>query len=84
MHISEALYHFNKRNEALEKEKIDRSTLPKDKSHDHYWIEDERLYESYQTLRGLRFRFRLSVPNMPDSERCSDSMIKYIEKEYLS
>lgn len=57
--------------------------LLKDENHDHYWIEEEVLYESYKTIRGLRFRRLLSVPGMPDSELCTEEMLVYIEKEYL-
>lgn len=54
--------------------------ITKDRKHDHFWIEDGVLYESYQTIRGLRFREKLEVPNMPDCDRCTDEMIKEIEK----
>lgn len=57
--------------------------LVKDCHHDHYWIEDGQLYESYNTLRGLRWRPILSVPGMPDCDKCTEAMLIYIEKEYL-
>ena len=38
--------------------------LTKDKNHDHYWIEDDVLYESYRTIRGLRYRPVLEVFGM--------------------
>ena len=57
--------------------------LYKDHKHDHYWIENEQLFESYQTLRGLRYRHLMEVKGMPDSDECTDEMIIYIEKEYL-
>lgn len=57
--------------------------LWKDEKHDHFWIEDGELYESYQTIRGLRCRHRLSVNGMEPTERCTPEMLKYIEEEYL-
>lgn len=42
--------------------------LKQDKNHDHYWIADEVLYESYQTIRGLRYRKIMNVKNEPDNE----------------
>jgi len=53
------------------------------KNHDHFWIEGEMLYESYNTLRGLRFRESFEVPNMPDTEIVPDDMLKYIEAEFI-
>lgn len=36
--------------------------------HHHYWIENEILYQSYLTIRGLRYRVIQQVPGMPDTE----------------
>lgn len=58
--------------------------LYKDHKHDHYWINDGQLYESYQTIRGLRYRHLLEVKEMPDCDKCTSEMIIYIEKEYLN
>jgi len=60
-----------------------RTILCKDHNHDHYWIEDEELYESYNTIRGLRYRHIMTVRGMPDCDDCTGAMITYIEKEYL-
>lgn len=57
--------------------------LPKDEKHDHYWIDDNVLYESYRTIRGLRFRPVLEVYGMPNCEKCDQSILIYIEKEYM-
>jgi hypothetical protein len=57
--------------------------LWRDDKHDHFWIEDGELYESYRTLRGLRWRHRLSVPETSDSERCSEDEIAKIEASFL-
>lgn len=57
--------------------------IQKKHNHDHFWIEDGVLYESYNTIRGLRYMEILKVPNMPDEEKVSEECLKYIEKEYL-
>jgi len=53
-------------------------------NHDHLWIENETLYESYSTIRGLRYLELFKVKGMPDCKRCTESMINYIEKEYMN
>jgi hypothetical protein len=58
--------------------------LTKDKNHDHYWIDDDVLYESYRTIRGLRYRPVLEVFGMANCEKCSPEMIMQIEKQYIS
>ena len=58
--------------------------LSKDARHDHFWIADEMLFESYMTIRGLRYRFRMDVKGMPDAECVTEEMLIFIEKEYLS
>jgi hypothetical protein len=30
--------------------------ITKSHNHNHFWIEDNTVYESYNTLRGLRYR----------------------------
>jgi hypothetical protein len=50
-------------------------TLWKDQKHDHFWIADGILYESYKTIRGLRYRSRMAVPLMPDCEKCTNEML---------
>lgn len=57
--------------------------LWKDENHDHFWIEDGVLYESYNTLRGMRYRYRMSVPLMPDSDQLTCDDIFYIETHFL-
>lgn len=65
-------------------ESIEQKKLFKDTRHDHYWIEDGILFETYKTIRGLRFRDILEVPNLPDNDKCDDDCISYIEKEFLN
>lgn len=57
--------------------------LWRDERHSHFWIEDEELYESYNTIRGLRYRWRLTVNGLPDTDRCPDDMLLYIQAEFL-
>ena len=59
------------------------SAISKDKNHSHFWIEDEELYESYNTIRGLRYRHRFSVGGLVDTDKCSSVMMTYIGKEYV-
>jgi len=58
--------------------------ISRDRRHSHFWIKDGELFESYHTIRGLRYRHRLSVDNLPDTDKCWPDMIRYIEAEYLS
>tara|TARA_R110002126_G_scaffold39767_3_gene117637 strand:- start:722 stop:895 length:174 start_codon:yes stop_codon:yes gene_type:complete len=50
--------------------------------HSHFWIENGELYESYHTIRGLRYMYRFSVKGLPDTDKCSEAMLLYISKEY--
>lgn len=58
--------------------------IPKKHNHDHFWIEDNVLYESYNTIKGLRYLPIKEVHGMPDVEKCDESCIKYISKKYYS
>lgn len=60
-----------------------RTQLYRDRLHDHYWIDDGELFESYHTLRGMRYRFLLDVNGMPDCDNCPEEMIAEIEEKYL-
>mgnify|MGYP001578012456 CR=1 FL=1 len=60
----------------------EKPSIFKDDMHDHYWIEDEILFESYWTIRGLRFRSLLEVKGMKDNENCSEETIQEIAKKY--
>ena len=62
---------------------VKESKLTKRQRHSHFWIEDGVLYESYFTIRGRRYGFKLDVPGMPNEDRCSGECLNYIEKEYL-
>lgn len=58
--------------------------LTKSHNHAHFWIQNEQLFESYWTIRGLRWRFIIDVPAMVDEEECSEYCLEFIEKEYLN
>jgi hypothetical protein len=60
-----------------------KKTIHRDKNHSHYWIENGELFESYQTIRGLRFRHLIAV-DLPNNDKCDESIIRYIEAEYLN
>lgn len=55
----------------------------KSHNHDHFWIEDGTLFETYKTIRGLRWREKFEVKDMPDVERCTEECMKYIAETYL-
>ena len=57
--------------------------MVKNSSHSHYWIEDERLHESYNTLRGIRYIFVKDVPGLPNTDKCPEDMLLYIRKEFF-
>lgn len=57
--------------------------INKSHNHSHFWIEDEKLFESYKTIRGLRYRFITTVVGFPNCDKCSDETIKEIEASHL-
>jgi hypothetical protein len=61
-----------------------KNSITKSHNHDHFWIEDGILFETYKTIRGLRFRELKEVPGMPDEDKCSEECLKFIEKEYYN
>ena len=54
--------------------------LTKSHNHSHFWIEDCILYESYNTIRGKRYRHICNVL-YPDSERLTEEQIKSLPDE---
>jgi hypothetical protein len=52
-------------------------------NHSHFWIREGVLYESYHTLRGMRYMEVMEVHGMPDEDKCSDACLNYIRKEYI-
>jgi len=57
-------------------------SIPKRHNHDHFWVEDGVLFESYNTIRGMRYDAIKNVPVMPDLDICGCAAISYIAKEY--
>jgi hypothetical protein len=50
--------------------------IPRHPNHDHYWIQNGVLGESYQTIRGLRFRELAEVSEFKNNKNLSkDEMI---------
>lgn len=60
------------------------SLIPKKHNHHHYWIEGGILFESYKTIRGMRYMSIKEVPGMPDEDFCTKECLEYIAKEYYS
>ena len=57
--------------------------LTKSPNHDHFWTENKIVYESYITIRGLRFR-QIAVLDFfyPDHEILTEPMINYLNKRF--
>ncbi len=54
-------------------------TITKSRNHSHFWIHGCKLYESYKTIRGQRFREIIEVL-WPDSQILSDDDMITITK----
>lgn len=59
------------------------SKIIKSHNHSHFWIENEDLFESYKTLRGLRYRLVRKAIGFKDCDKCSDETIKKLETSHL-
>lgn len=57
-------------------------SLKKSHNHDHFWIEDGFLYESCNTIRGLRY-FKICEIDYPDTDCLNqvDSLVVYSQIE---
>lgn len=53
--------------------------LPKSRNHHHYWIEDDVVYEAYNTIRGLRYTACAEVI-FSDRDKLTIKEIEYINK----
>lgn len=53
--------------------------LTKSHNHDHFFIEEMRVYECYRTLRGLRYRSLADVI-MEDKELLNEEDIKKVNE----
>lgn len=52
--------------------------INKRSNHSHFWIESCSLYESYNTIRGVRFQF-ISEILWPDTDFLNDAEMERIE-----
>lgn len=52
------------------------------RNHHHFWIEDNILFESYMTLRGMRYRGLLQIEGFSDTDLCSDDVLLEIATKY--
>jgi len=55
--------------------------ITKDKNHSHFWIESNKLYESYKTIRGLRYRLKGNI-NLPDTACCSGNILTRVDRAF--
>lgn len=53
--------------------------IVKSHNHDHFWVQDGILFESYNTIRGLRFMSVMTLP-FPDTERLTNEQIEWFNK----
>ncbi len=74
---------INEHKEYLETVKKTIQKLPKKQNHSHFFIDNEFLFESYNTIRGLRFLQVMPVLGMPNEKKCNEFCLFYIVKEYL-
>lgn len=52
--------------------------------HKYFWVEDGELFETYGTIRGLRYLFVMPVPDFPDKEQLDEKDILEIQKAYCN
>ena len=53
--------------------------LTPEHNHDHYFIEENCVYESYRTIRGLRYR-PIAVVIMDNNEKLSKTDIEQVNR----
>jgi len=64
------------------------TTLPcnhiiKSPTHANFWVENEVLYESYRTIRGMKYRYVMEVKGIANNYFCDDEFIRNIKKKYI-
>ncbi len=57
--------------------------LTKQPDHDHFWIKNGELFETFKATPGLH-TFRMNAVGMPDNEWLTDTDIDFIEIKYLN
>lgn len=55
--------------------------ITKSHNHSHFWTENRIVYESYNTIRGMRFRQIIELPfYYPNHLKLTDMMIQYLNR----
>ncbi|TDO68758.1 hypothetical protein EV143_12020 [Flavobacterium chryseum] len=55
--------------------------ITKSENHSHFWVENKILYESSNTIRGLRYRRIIELWfHYPDNNKLTDMMIAYVNR----
>ena len=57
--------------------------LEKCHNHSHFWVSDNVLYESYSTIRGMRFREKCNVM-LPDMDKVPERTIDLINEGIIA
>lgn len=58
--------------------------ITKSQNHSHFWTENRIVYESYSTIRGMRFRQLVELPfYYPNHSKLTDLMVDYLNR-YIS
>ena len=71
----------DKNNTQLPQSSVGSSVIPirKSHNHDHFWTKNNVVFESYNTLRGLRFREIAELSfNYPNHEILTDKMVDFL------
>ncbi|RUT68671.1 hypothetical protein D0817_20130 [Flavobacterium cupreum] len=59
--------------------------LTRSQNHSHFWTENKIVYESYNTIRGLRFReVAILWFFYPDHQKLTQPMLNYLNKRFES
>lgn len=53
--------------------------IVKSHNHDYFWTENNVIYESYNTIRGLRYRELIQLDfYYPDHDKLSESQVEFL------
>lgn len=66
--------------ETITKGKI---SLPVDENHVFFFIQNEVLYETYNTIRGRRKRMWMPLPGLPDMDNVTEDQLNMMCSSYL-
>lgn len=58
-------------------------TLTQCENHVYFWIKNEVLYETYNTIRGRRYRVIMPVPGLPDVSTVTEDQLNYMCSTHL-